>query len=82
MLAHARLDHEHPRHVLTDVFVRTHPAGLSLHTGHLSRSLPFSPFWRDGLYFGCHAVQTACEAGELHYMRVRHAGDTPSEGLV
>ena len=42
----------------------------------------FHHFRRGGLRFVRWGLQTACEAGELHYMRVRHAGDTPSEGLV
>ena len=68
--------------VPADVFMRSHPAGLSLHVGHLIRSIPFSPFWRGGLHSGCHALQTACEAGELHDKRVQHAGNSSSEGIV
>ena len=48
---------------------------------HLKQSF-FTIFRRGGLRFVRWGLQTACEAGELHYRRVRHAGDTPSEGLV
>ena len=39
-----------------------------------------------GLQFGEHTASRRClttsKRGELHYMRVRHAGDTPPEGFM
>ena len=42
----------------------------------------FSTFLRGGLHFGHHTAShrglTVTKRGELHYMRLRHAGDTPA----
>ena len=46
----------------------------------------FTIFRRGGLHCGRRTAPrrglTAANRGELHYMRLRHAGDTPLEGFM
>ena len=60
-----------------------HVAGIAQNADHFSPNGPISSFFGEVVcILGATPFRLSARRGELHYMRVRHAGDTPSEGLV
>ena len=58
-------------------------AGIAQNADHFTPNGPISSFFGEVVcVLGASPVRQAPRRGELHYKRVRHAGDTPVEGFV
>ena len=73
----------HPVQAPDNVREQPIPPGTAQNADHFATSSPFSVFFTEVVcVLGASLVRQAPRRGELHYKRVRHAGDTPVEGFV
>ena len=74
---------EHSGHVVANAYASSFTLRVAQNADHFTHNSPFSPFFGEVVYvLGATPVRQPVGRGELHYMRVRHAGDTLSESLV
>ena len=74
---------EHSGHVVANAYASSFTLRVAQNADHFTHNSPFSPFFGEVVYvLGATPVRQPVGRGELHYLRVRHAGDTLSESLV
>ena len=68
----------HPVQAPDNVREQPIPPGTAQNADHFATSSPFSVFFTEVVcVLGASLVRQAPRRGDLHYKRVRHAGDTP-----
>ena len=74
---------EHSGHVVANAYASSFTLRVAQNADHLTPNSPFSLLFGEVVCILCATpFRLPARRGELHYMRVRHAGDTLSEGLV
>lgn len=74
---------EHSSHVIADAYASSCTLGVTQNADRLTPNSPLLPFFAEVVcVLGATPVRQPVGRGELRHAGVRHAGDTPTEGLT